>query len=680
VDATRTPAAVAEARRGRQEGRGPLAPPRGPRRRTARLLLLFLGLVGVLTVLALMPALSARAELQEARRAMEDGRDLVLDGDPAAAEAEFASAESSFESGLAEVRNPFVRLISFLPILGRSPDAVEAMAQAGGYVAQAARETVAAVNGLPDGLAGLSPRDGTFPVDSLAQLAPAAQRARSLLDRAATALQASEPHFLLGPVGEARAEFEAQLLQTNQMMRSAEALLQALPTFLGGDGPKRYFFGAQSPAELRGTGGFLGSFSILTVDRGRLEFGPFLPVQDLGNLNTEAVPAPNPSYARRYDRFGSRGFWLNINLTPDFPSAAQAIETLYQEVEGVALDGTIVADPFALQALLKEAGPVEVPSVGETIDEDNVVPFLTNEAYIRFKSDDTRKRVLGDAARVVFDRFLHEAAAEDPLGAARALIRTAAEGHVLMHAADPEIDQALEVAGVGGELRNPNGDFLGVIANAAALGKLDYYLQPSIRYVVRLGSDGSASTTTTVTLTNTAPPDVSVTGPHEDFAPGENRTYVSTYCAAGCTLQSFQGTGEAKEVETQQELGHPVFSTFVTTHSEETSTLEYQWTVPDVLVGDGYALTFQGQRTVQPTQLEVDIQAPEGASITDTSPEMRVDGDRAVWSGEADKVMRFEVGLELPNPERTWSLVVRFLAVTLVLFAFVLGRLLREPR
>lgn len=652
-----------------------VTPPR--RWSVLRFVLVLLGLVAILTVLAVIPALAARARLYEARAAMEEGRALLRNGDTVTADVAFARAEEGFISGLEQARNPFVRLASFFPVVGRSPDAVEVMARAGLYVAQAARVTTGAFNELPEGLAGLAPRDGVLPVDSLARIGPSLQRARELLDRADTVLDRSERRLLLGPVGEARSEFEAELLNARRVMRSAEALSLALPSFLGSDGPKRYFFGAQTPAELRGTGGLIGAYSILTVDGGRLQFGPFLPIQGLADVSIEEIAAPNPSYERRYDRFGSAGFWLNINLTPDFPSAAQAIETLYEKVEGVPLDGTIVADPFALQALLKVVGPVEVPAAGETIDAENAVEFLANEAYSRFTNRTVRKRVLGDAARVVFDRFVHEGAANAPIAAARAMIETAGDGHVLMHAADPEINRAFEVAGVAGALRNPHGDFLGVIANNAGANKLDYFLDTSIRYDIRLREDGPAAATATVTLTNHAP----ATGPvrvspadGRSFQPGENRHYVSTYCAAGCSLESFQGTGEAVEVETEQELGHPVFSTFVTTPSGGTSSLEYRWTVPDARTSEnGYTLTFQGQPTIRPTRLEVDIQAPEGTSIASASPGIRVDGDRAVWSGEAGNVMRFELTLQRPPLARAWDTFARGAAVVLILVAALLG-------
>jgi hypothetical protein len=584
---------------------------------------------------------------------MESGRALLLSGDISGAETAFANAEKEFQAGLDKARNPFVRLVSYLPIAGRTVDAVDSMAEAGTLVARAARLTAGAVSDLPGGIGDLAPKSGALPVDQLAEMAPVIERARDLIDQAGTLLASTETSLLLGPVAEAREEFVVELRQADHTIEAGAALARELPAFLGADGTRRYFFGAQSPAELRGTGGIIGAYSILTVEDGQLSFGPFLPIQGLANKEGPAAPEPpNPSFEERYQRFGGTGFWLNINMTPDFPSAAQAIETLYADVKGEELDGTILADPFAYAALLGVTGPVDVPVAGQAIDANNAVAFLTNQAYIDFDDPILRKLVLGETAKLVLERFLQEGAAADPVGAARTLLQTAADGHVLLHAADSQTQEALGVAGIAGELRDPEGDYLGVFSNNAAANKTDFYLDTSIRYDVRLQSDGSAQATTSVELTNSAPSEglpVYIIGPYDKrFDPGENRTYVSTYYAGPSRLESFKAPGELTEViGSQEELGHPVFSTFIRTESEASSQMEYHTTVPDAwkdVQGSGrYTLTFQGQNTIRPTQLEVGITLPEGASIVTSSPELVVEGDRAVWRGTPGGEMRLEL-------------------------------------
>jgi len=631
-----------------------------------------LGLLILIGGLTLVPALAAKERLEEARAAMVGGRAALVEGRIGEARAAFATAERAFVQARSRTRNPLMRVASFLPVLGRTPDAIGGIAEAGTLVARAAGTTVSALERLSGGVGDLAPRGGRIPLQTLAGMAPQLAEARDLAARAGDILDTVPSRWLFGRVADARAEFDVQLHAATRSLEAAAALSQKLPGFLGREGTRRYFFGAQNPAELRGTGGLIGAYSILTAKGGRLSFGPFRPVQELENVGAERIEPPNPDYAERYDRFGGAGFWLNINATPDFPSAALAIERLYETVENSRLDGTVIADPFALRALLAVSGPVRAS--GTTMTAESAVGFLTNQAYSELTDPASRKRLLGDVAREVFRRFLTEGAASDPAGAARAVIETAAEGHLLMHSGDPDEQRAFEVAGIAGALENPTGDYLAVSGINAAANKTDYYAERSIRYRVHLGAEGSAAAATSVEMTNEAPSEgqpAYVIGPFDEtFEPGENVTYLSTFCAESCHLESFRRTGAPAEVGSEEELGHPVFPVLVRLSSGGTETLEYEWTVPDAWEGDDgagrYSLTFQGQTTIRPTSLEVDIRAPEGMSIVGASPGIRVVGGRAVWEGVAAPTMRFEVAFERPALERAWRAVVRFLSSPLI--------------
>ena len=82
------------------------------------------------------------------------------------------------------------------------------------------------------------------------------------MTRAVTRLDEAPTSLLLGPVGRARLDPTAQLDELGRSVHAAHLLLQGLPEFLGSEGRQRYFFGAQDPAELRGTGGLIGAYSV----------------------------------------------------------------------------------------------------------------------------------------------------------------------------------------------------------------------------------------------------------------------------------------------------------------------------------------------------------------------------------------------------------------------------------
>jgi hypothetical protein len=240
---------------------------------------------------------------------------------------------------------------------------------------------------------------------------------------------------------------------------------------------------------------------------------------------------------------------------------------------------------------------------------------------------------------------------------------------VLLHSTDPDVQAAFDAAGVSGRLGNPTGDFLAVVANNAAGNKADFYLERRVDYRVTLGAGGTASAAATVSLANDAPESGQppyVIGPFDErFVAGQNVTYVSTYCAAGCLLEDFRRDRSPDAVGSEAELGHPVFPVFVDLPSGGSQSLEYRWSVPWAWAGDRgagtYRLTIRGQPTIRPTALSLDVRAPEGMNIAHTTPPMQVSGGRAVWEGVLADGMIFEVRFQRSALGRVWADLVDFL-------------------
>jgi hypothetical protein len=618
-----------------------------------------LGLLALLGVISLFTALGIRARLNEARTDMAAGRAALLDGEAGEAHTAFEQALSSFLRARSQYRNPLTLALGYLPLIGRTPDAIGAIIEAGSKTAEAGRVVAGAAADLPGGAAALAPSGGQIPIEPLERVAPALVRARDLLLRAEQSVDDAPSGFLLPPVDEAADELGREVALASHGVTVAAAMTEALPAFLGADGERTYFVGAQNPAELRGTGGFMGAFAILTVDDGQIELGGFRTITALDSAEPGEVEAPNPGFAARYDAFGGATFWQNINMTPDFPSAAVAIERLYEHSEGEALDGVIAADPFALAEMIRATEPVPVPGAASPVAADDLVPFISNEAYAELTNPSARKRLLGDVAGEVLGRFLEGAV--DPAAGGRALVEAAGGGHLLMHSTDPEVQASFEEAGVAGALPR-RGDVVAVVANNAAGNKVDFYLEERVEVAVRLGAAGSATAATRVSLTNEAPDrgqPAYVIGPFDArFEPGENLTLLSTYCAPGCTLDRFDRSGGPDEVQPQTELGLPAFATLVSLPSGGSELLEYAWTYQDAWTGDDtegrYRLTVRTQPTIRPTRLHVEVDVPAGMRVAGASPGMRVSGGRAIWEGDADTETTLELTFERPPLSRLW--------------------------
>ena len=222
------------------------------------------------------PALGVRRHLVEGRDALTRGKDELIDGNAATARGEFESAHQEFEAAADGSRSIWLSIVDAIPFVGNTPDAIRAVADAGVQTSDAAAGLAGAVEDLPGGLGALAPTAEGIPIDRLAG-AHRRDQPRRRADRGRRSTRWSRPRPDSSsppwrPPGPTRSPSSPTL---HRQLHAGSLILDGLPSFLGADGPRHYFFGASNPAELRGTGGLIGAYAILTIDGGRLSFSDF---------------------------------------------------------------------------------------------------------------------------------------------------------------------------------------------------------------------------------------------------------------------------------------------------------------------------------------------------------------------------------------------------------------------
>ena len=75
--------------------------------------------------------LAVGAKLKSGRTAMQQGKTALLAANPSGASRAFGAAERDFSSAAASSRSALLRIIGAIPFVGRTPDAVTAIAGAG---------------------------------------------------------------------------------------------------------------------------------------------------------------------------------------------------------------------------------------------------------------------------------------------------------------------------------------------------------------------------------------------------------------------------------------------------------------------------------------------------------------------------------------------------------------------
>jgi hypothetical protein len=641
---------------------------------------LILGAVGLLALSVTMTVREVREDLLRGRSAMEQGRAQLFAGDAEAASDSFREGRRLFDRAENRTDGLVYRAVGWLPIVGRTSDAITALAESAGMAADATIVLSDAAAETPGGLSGLAPSRGRIPIDRFPPLARAAADADELMTAAVLRLEEAPTSLLLGPVGPARREARSEVIDLRETIHAASLLLKGLPTFMGAEDPRTYFFGAQNPAELRGTGGLIGAYSILRIDEGRFHFSPFVPIHKLAQPPLSSIPSPNEDYSANYDQFrrGER-FWTSINVMPDFPSVAKAILSSYEAATGERLDGVILADPFAESALLEATGPVQLPGYDVEIDAENVVAFTTNEAYSLFTDSVQRKEVLGDVARAAFARFVTQSSPDttDLAG----FLEAASGRHIQVFSDDPVMQRGLIATPVGGALRPPGADddLVSVVVNSAAGSKVDFYQERSIRYDVELSDEGSAGGTLDLTLRNDAPVSGQppyVIGPFRslgegagpilpNLVAGESVALVNVYCGADCIPREARMDGAPVSVGTDVDLGMRYVQHYYSIRSGDQHTLQVRWDVPAAWEGNSsggtYRMTFTNQITIRPARLSLTIAPPPGMRVVSVSAPLRIEGNSAVYQGRPGPRLDVEIQFGPPLPVRLWRNVTRFL-------------------
>lgn len=591
-------------------------------------------LLGIWGVAAGLEGYRAAQDLEQARAELTAAEGLLRDGELTLARGQLDAAVAASASAADRLSAPYVVPLRIVPWLGPNLRAATALSTTARDVGSDAAVLldVAAVIVSDD----RTQAPGEISLEYLEELAPPTRSLVTTLEDAVGEVAALDPDPLLGRIVRAREVF-LELVEPNldQAIVAAD-LLEVMPSFLGEDGPRTYLVGAAALSELRGSGGLLGSWTLMTADQGQMRFEEFIDLDDLPEVERQVRP-PTEEFGERYRGLGSLYNWRNVNLSPDFPAVAQVLLGLYEQSGDIQLDGVIVADTVVFERLSARAGGIEVPGFGRLAPQDTL-RFVGLDAYDAFDSDEERKRVLGATATATFAELFQILDDDDVPATVEMLADIAQGGHLRMYSRDDRVQPVLERAGVAGQLPTDPGESAGVFLNNFAENKLDFFAERTIEHHVRLEEGGSTSAEVTVALYNRSPTEGhrrGVLGPWVDgLDAGDIRWHVLFTCGLGCELLEQPRLDHVGGTE----QGRTVHDHLTTLRAEEQERLHYETRTPDGWhVNDDGDLEVEIVHLVQPTmhgsELRIVLEVPEGFTVVEHGPDAVAADGEVVWDG-----------------------------------------------
>ena len=637
---------------------------------------LWVPVVAGIVLLSLMAGALLVRDAQAVRRSLLVAQDELVTIRVAAGGLDLEQASTSLrraEAELADARvrtlTPLWRLAEAVPVLGDSAEVTRAVVLTASAAVDVARGVV------DDGGELLTDGLNIEMVDNRVDLEPLVAAGDLLaglpLDRLAAArdeLQAINPGWAPAQVLDGRRQTLELADETLVTLERGRELLTALPGFLGADGPRDYFLGVQAPAELRGTGGLIGYFAVLTVDDGRFELGaseaydgveegeqvpdPDGVTQYIGTLGGDPADAArvDEAFTSQYGHVVAAGNFSNVNVDPDLTVTAPVALDLFEVRTGRSLDGMILLDQVALGDILTAVGAeLEIPEdyrVGNdlpaTVPGEELTRLLTIDVYdeLGYERSNERKALLEELGDGAFEAVF--AGGWDPVGVARSLVDTSRGRHLQLFSRDGEEQDAFTTVDVAGALPDPGGaDLFAVTANNAVGGKQDVHVGHHVRLTVAL--DDARRDDEGITVVRTASIRTELENPLPDRGmdlyvignclvdeqrnqcfegpPGENRTWFTVWTAADTALLDVRADDRQVALRSSELRGFRVFDRFLETpsRSRRAFELDVDGVVAARLEGEDlvYELAWWEQAKAIPTRLDVTVAPPEGWTVVE---------------------------------------------------------------
>jgi hypothetical protein len=200
--------------------------------------------------------------------------------------------------------------------------------------------------------------------------------------------------------------YKEMLPQAREQISRAQKILGVLPDIVAMTGEKTYLVVFQNSAELRPTGGFVGSYALVKFRAGKL-FG--YKVFDVytadGQLRGQVAP---PDEILHY--LGQPGWFMrDANFSPDFPLTAKRLEWFLEKETNQKVDGVIGVDVGAVQKILGATGSVNLPDFSDLVGAEDFYHKTQYQAEINFFPGSTKKRdYLGAVAEAIMQKLVQE--------------------------------------------------------------------------------------------------------------------------------------------------------------------------------------------------------------------------------------------------------------------------------
>jgi len=521
--------------------------------------------------------------------------------------------------------------------------AVDELLRVGAELAEAGQLASAGLQPMTEAMAGRQASAGQGKpmsvalFESLVEARPHLQRAADQVGQAAEDVSGIEAQRLWSPLSWGVPKL-AEYLQLGHAGLEAAG---TAPSLLGEDKPAHYLLLAQNNDELRATGGFVTGIGVVAVDKGQPLDLTIRDSYDFDKFTVDHPYAPEPM-----QRYMGIILWVTRdgNWSPDYPTAAQAVEDLYHLENHTEIEGVVAFDMPALQALVRAVGPLYIEEYQDQIDAGNVlqkareywaptVPegktlreWLDEQGWAQVEEDwwGHRKDFMGLLAEALMAKLQAGGQADQLTELLWTVKRAIDEKHIQLYFHEPAVQELLARADMDGTLHDGgNGDYLLALDTNMGYNKVNLNVEKRMTYEVTFEQGGAAQASLTITYENHSPPQPEcvhrprIAATYDGMAQDCYWNYLRVYVPAGSELLHAEGV---TETETLSEGGKTLFTTFMVVPAAQSRTVRFTYRLPAMDPG-AYRLLVQKQAGTDAVPLTVRLVLPADVGLLSAEPQ-----------------------------------------------------------
>ena len=444
-----------------------------------------------------------------------------------------------------------------------------------------------------------------------------------------------------------------QLASVKAQILLAQQAVTIMPDILGLNQRKNYLILLQNNSELRPTGGFIGSFALITFDKARMvDF----QVQDVywadGQIQGHVEP---PAKLKQY--LGEASWYLrDSNWDPDFPTSASRAAWFLEKETGRNVDGVIGVNMYLAQNLLESIGEINLVDFNEKINAQNLFERAEYHSEINFFPGSTQKQdFLGSLARSLMEQ-LKSSSPNTSLNIASALINNITQKDLLFYFNNKTLEQQMIALDWAGELKKPIcpinnclADNLMVVDANVGINKANYFVKRTINQYISIDPGGTPMEKTTLTYVNNSQ--------SESFPAGRYKSYTRFYLPDSAVfdyLQIKKADGglvrslSEKEVDLSIEHKHQVIGFLLEVPIQDKRTVEIAYHLSHKINSgiSKYLFMLQKQSGIIDESLNFNFSTEPNFTIENVLPVGKLEKNSYTFQSKLDRDMFWEIDLQ----------------------------------